>query len=155
MYILVNVIASHSTNRVHIQIASVGFVLIWKTIRMCGPHVSFGIYPHQASAVMYSMRSRKYDVAGAASTSPSLNASSYSAYWTVRGELPSVFRSFLKMADVWKSNLMTKELHYFPCLTPLPNFSVTNLNKYTDLLEKWKNEFEIKRFSGLPLWSKW
>ena len=41
----------------------------------------------QASAVMYSMRSREYDVAGAASASPSLNASTYNAYWTFRGEL--------------------------------------------------------------------
>ena len=37
----------------------------------------------QASAVIYSMRSREYDVAGAASTFPSLNA--YRAYWTIRG----------------------------------------------------------------------
>ena len=42
---------------------------------------------YQASPVMYSMRSREYDVAGAASASPSLNASTYSAYWTIRGEL--------------------------------------------------------------------
>ena len=41
----------------------------------------------QASAVLYSMRSREYDVAGAASAFPSLNASTYSAYWTIRGEL--------------------------------------------------------------------
>ena len=62
---------------------------------------------------------------------------------------PSVFRSFVKMTDVWKSNLMRKELHNFPCLTSLPNISVTNLNKYTGLLEKLKNEFEVKRFSDL------
>ena len=49
---------------------------------------------------------------------------------------PSVFRSFIKMTDVWKSNLMRKELHHFPCLTSPPNISVTNLNKYTDLLDK-------------------
>ena len=60
---------------------------------------------------------------------------------------PSVFRSFLKMIDVWKSNLMRKELYYFPCLTCLPNISVTNLNKYTGILEKLRNEFEVKRFS--------
>ena len=35
---------------------------------------------NQASATMYSMRSRKYDVAGAASLSPSLDASTDSAY---------------------------------------------------------------------------
>ena len=34
----------------------------------------------------------------------------------------------------------------FPWLTSLPNISVTNLNKYTGLLEKLKNEFEVKRF---------
>ena len=41
-------------------------------------HGSFVV--EQASAVMYSMRSREYDVAGAASTSPSLNAFTYRAY---------------------------------------------------------------------------
>ena len=34
----------------------------------------------QASAFMYSMRSREYDVAGAASTSPFLSAVAYRAY---------------------------------------------------------------------------
>ena len=34
----------------------------------------------QGSAVMYSMRSREYDVAGTASTFPSLNAFAYRAY---------------------------------------------------------------------------
>ena len=41
----------------------------------------------QASAVMYSMRSREYDVAGAASVPLSPNASTYRAYWTIWGEL--------------------------------------------------------------------
>ena len=41
----------------------------------------------QASAVMYSMRSREYDVAGAASTSPSVSAYTDRAYLTTRGEL--------------------------------------------------------------------
>ena len=50
------------------------------------------------------------------------------------------------MTDVLKSNLMRKELHHFPCLTSLSNISLTNLNKYTGLLEK-KNEFEVKQFS--------
>ena len=40
-------------------------------------------------------------------------------------------RSFVKMTDVWTSNLTRKELHHFPCLTSIPNISVTNLNKYT------------------------
>ena len=60
---------------------------------------------------------------------------------------PSVFRSFVKMTDEWKSNLMRKGLHHLPYLTSLPNFSVTNLNEYTGLLEKLKNECEVKRFS--------
>ena len=51
------------------------------------------------------------------------------------------------MSDVWKSNLLRKELHHFPRLTFLPNISVTDLNKYTGLLEKLKNEFAVKQFS--------
>ena len=56
-------------------------------------------------------------------------------------------RSFVKMTDVRKSNLLRKELHHFPCLTSLPNIFVTNLNKYTGLLEKLNIEFVVKRFS--------
>ena len=29
-------------------------------------------------------------------------------------------RSFVKMTDIWKSNLIRKELHHFPFLTSLP-----------------------------------
>ena len=63
-------------------------------------------------------------------------------------------RSFVKMTDVWTSNLTRKELHHFPCLTSIPNISVTNLNKYTGLSEKLKNEFEVKRFRDLKIHAK-
>ena len=71
----------------------------------------------QASAVMYSMRSRENDVAGAASTSPSLSALTYRAFWTIRGRtlLAYLLRNMSLSKQARKPTFQESWEKYFCC----------------------------------------
>ena len=58
----------------------------------------------------------------------------------------SAIKAFVDCLDLWKSQLLQKELHYFECLKSLNNISDQKSEQYCNLLEKLKSEFTSHRF---------
>ena len=96
---------------------------------------------------MYSMRVREYDVAGAANTPLPLNTSTYSAYWTIRGELSCLLRNMSLSKQARKRTFEESWEEKYVCCAQDDNVRCL----LSSIVQKDTHKWNIRRYYDIVL----